>query len=86
MAPQLVPSQVDVPFITAGHGLHDMPHEAVLALLTHAPPQAWNPALHETPQAVPSHDALPLAGAGHAVHEVPQVAALSLRTQVAPHR
>ena len=56
-----------------------------LALLAHAPPHAWYPALHEIPQLVPSHVATALGGVAHEVHELPQVAVLEFGAHVAPH-
>ncbi len=39
--PQLVPSQVAMPCAGVAHGLHALPHEAVLLLLAHCPLHAW---------------------------------------------
>jgi hypothetical protein len=41
--PQLVPLQVGVAFATAGHALHEAPHEFVLELLRHWPLQLCVP-------------------------------------------
>ena len=38
--PQLVPSQVAVPFIGVEHAMHDVPQPAMLVLATHALPHA----------------------------------------------
>jgi hypothetical protein len=83
--PQLVPSQVAVPFAGIGHAPHDAPHELTLLFGTHALPHAWNPLLHTKPQLTPSHVAVAFAGALHGVHDVPQLIGLSLAAQLDPH-
>jgi hypothetical protein len=39
--PHVVPSQVAVALAGGEHGVHEAPHDAVLALLTHAPLHKW---------------------------------------------
>jgi len=68
----------------AGHAEHRAPHEVTLVLLTHAPPQTWNPALHAKPHDVPSHVAVAFAGAAHPVQDAPQVVTAVLLTHVPP--
>ena len=52
--PQLVPSQVAVPFIGVEHGVHDVaPHEFGLVFGWHVPLQSWLPSGH-----MPEHDAV----------------------------
>jgi hypothetical protein len=67
------------------HGVHEVPHDAVLVASSHAlPPHAWYPALHAMPQLVPSQVDEPFAGTAHAVHEAPHVAVLVLFEQLVP--
>ena len=53
LKPQLVPLHVGVAFATLGHALHELPHEFVLALLRHCPPQLCVPDGHTPMQACP---------------------------------
>lgn len=39
VALQTLPVQLGVPFVTAGHGVHELPQVATLLLLTQAPEQ-----------------------------------------------
>ena len=41
--PHEVPSQVALPPVGTGHGVHDMPHDIGSLLLGQALPQAWKP-------------------------------------------
>ena len=47
--PQLVPSQVAVPFMGVEHAVHDMPHEFALVFGWQVPLQSWLP-LAQTPE------------------------------------
>ncbi len=70
----------------AMHGAHELPHEAVLVLLRHAPPQRWYPASQAKPHDVPSQVGAALGGgAGHATHDDPQEVTLTLLTHVPAH-
>jgi len=81
-----VPLHAADPFAGIGQGVHEPPHVSGSALLTHAPPQRWKPALQAKPQLVPSHvaDAF-VGGAGHGAHDAPHEATLAFDAHEAPH-
>jgi len=86
LMPQLTPSHVGVALAVAVHAVHDVPHDAGSELLTHMPPQRWNPVSHVKPQLEPSHVALAcIGGAAHGTHIEPQVPTELLLTHVPPH-
>ena len=59
-------------FAGVAHALQDDPHVATLALLTHAPPQRWNPEMQTNPQIPVVHVAVEFAGALQTVAHAPQ--------------
>jgi hypothetical protein len=74
--------QVEPPFAGLVHGVHWVPHEAVLLSGTHLSPQRWKPALHLKAQALPSQVASVLAGTEQGMQEVvPQLFTSVLSTQ-----
>jgi hypothetical protein len=77
-------TQVAVPLVGVGQGVHDDPHEAGEVFETHALPQRCVPALQLTPQAPATQVAVPPAGAGQGEHDDPQVAGDASETQPAP--
>jgi hypothetical protein len=65
-----VPSQVAVAFKIVGHGEHELPQVAGAVVETHAPPQAWNPALQVKPHTPAAHVVFANATIGQVwVHE-----------------
>ena len=83
--PHAVPLHVAVAFAGGMQGLHEVPHELVLLLLTHASPQRWKPGLQVNPHAVPSHVAVALAGGAHGAQLFPQVFTLLFGAHAPPH-
>jgi hypothetical protein len=83
--PQAVPLHEAVAFAGIGHGVHEVPHVAVLALEEQvAPSQVWKFVLQAMPQLVPSQVDEPFAGTAQGVHELPHVAVLVLFEQLVP--
>jgi hypothetical protein len=72
VAPQLVPLHVAAVFGGTAHAVHELPQFEVLVLLTHSPPQRWNPLLQLKPQTPAVQFAVPFAGAVHTVEQPPQ--------------
>ncbi len=70
--PHDVPSHVAALFGRTAHAAHEAPHVLTLPLLTQAPPQRWNPALHAKAHVPAVQDAVAFAGAVHTVEQVPQ--------------
>ncbi len=84
--PHAVPSQVGVAFGPVGQGVHEAPHVATSALLTHAFLQSWKPGLHDESHFFPSQLATEFGGGVHGVHEFPHVATSVLLTHALPQR
>ena len=85
--PQLVPLQVAVPLVGAGHGEHEkLPQLLMPLLLTHWPPQSCVPKLQEIAQTPPVQSRVALGGAtGQTLQEVPQLSGSLSPAQMFPH-
>ncbi len=85
-SPQVVPLHVAVPFVSVGHGEHEVPQELTLVSRTHCPPHMCVPGSHAMPQLDPLQVATALLAVGHAEHEEPHESTLSFGRQEPPHR